>query len=588
MSINISTGSDQINQNQRIDSQQTNNTIQANNALPFNSPEPKMAQKGIEKRLVFCGLEQLPEGNIIKGDKLGQGGGGTVYQGILTDEIGKKTIVVVKMPLKGKKDSEEGIKHELEISESITKKSQTSLQDPQNLISNQEALILMSLPCKIDGNNVQRFIHGKDGAQTIRNKPAIVDLYRTPLGNPNNISQAINLARELLACIHSLHQQGFVHGDMKLENIIISVDNSGIPHCYIIDFGTSGEKEKDKIASFSSNCAPEVSYESPLLPNQDIYATGGMICELLFGAREKNYKTAKGNMNFNQWFAAFDWQNAGKPQDFANCYAYKNKKTKKATKYLKRLLREANQLEGGITLYPPAIYKAIEDLIVRMCAINPKDRPSSQYCLAVLNDIALCAEAMQKGIKIEKPMITGTLTQAIQLISDLNELNNKTKLTSEEKSTKEVLIYNLQRDFEISPENKKLKLCMQKAITNVTNGKVLTQEILKKLNNKCKNDIQLQILSTLKAKLTGINSSNTQEIITNIETQLQKAKKGDMIEQSTLNKIRIDIEKDIQLHSLLELQNKLENLDAENKKTNRRQNRTSFAAIAKRRKTSIK
>ena len=123
----------------------------------------------------------------------------------------------------------------------------------------------------------------------------------------------------------------------------------------------------------------------------------------------------------------------------------------------------------------------------------------------------------------------------------------------------------MKRDFEISPDNDKLKSDMQEAIENVTKGKVLKTKTLQKLDAECKNDIQPQILSALKARLEKINTSKTQEIRENIETQLQKAKKGETLDQSTLNKIRIDVERDIQLHSLLEIQNNLENLSAENK-----------------------
>ncbi len=143
--------------------------------------------------------------------------------------------------------------------------------------------------------------------------------------------------------------------------------------------------------------------------------------------------------------------------------------------YLRNLLQEANRLSDVENLYPPAIYNAIEDLIVRMCAIEPNDRPSAQYCLAVLNDLALCnhdAICNDTTGKI-KPMVVGTTLQAIQLISDLNELNKKAELTPKEKETREVLIYNLGRDFEIESEKNKKEI--SDAISIVGSGVTLNE-----------------------------------------------------------------------------------------------------------------
>lgn len=98
-------------------------------------------------------------------------------------------------------------------------------------------------------------------------------------------------------------------------------------------------------------------------------------------------------------------------------------------------------------------------------------------------------------------MVVGTTLQALKLISDLNELNKKAELTTEEQETQEVLVYNLGRDFVI--KNNTIRTNIYDAIDTVKRGKTLDKNQIKNL--ECINAHML-ILSELKNKLTNIST----------------------------------------------------------------------------------
>ncbi len=462
-STNISTQSGQINQTQSKQPAKDPEyqITDSSDKQSITEPKPELSAKQ-ELLERYCGLEQLTEGKITKGEELGSGGQGTIYEGTL-ETNGKTTNIIIKEDITDADiDTDiDGVEHETRASSELMNKAKANLIKGDNLISSQEGFANVVFQQEINGQHVQRKVTGVDGRKAIGNikneesKDATderIDLYKTETGRPKNIHQPLMLARQLLNGVHAIHEQGKIHGDLKPQNIMLeqtketvtlddgSKKQTEVTNLEIIDLGLA-VKQGENYIGYSSNAAPEVKYSCnhnticKARTTADIYTANTILCELLFGRYDEH---------FHELF-----YRARVAENIKREY---NESTKKITqneipKWLKRLLQKANELPNGEQLYPPAIYQAIEDLIVRMCAINPEDRPSAQYCLAVLNDIALCTEAMQNGIKIEKPMITGTTLQATQLISGLNELNKKAELTPKEKETREVLIYNLQRNF---------------------------------------------------------------------------------------------------------------------------------------------
>lgn len=420
---------DSIQQPHEINAKANRNITIATNTRFLNQSEKKPKQTDAKKRQAFC-LPQLPtKGKIAKGDQIGAGGQGTVCKGKLESQDDETTDIIIK---EAKMDLEESLEKETDISQKLIENAKRGLKDENNLVSDYAGLHSVSLQHKINNQHVQRLINGSNGNDSIR-KPIDgtedkrIELYNSDIGYPNDPSQALNLACEFLAAIHSLHQQGIVHGDIKLENIMISYDkNDKCYHCAVIDLGEAGETQKDEISGLSYNSAPEAMYGRLLSPAMDIFAVGTVLCELLFGDREITYFDNNGKeQKEQQWFGIFNKSSRnvfkGNYKIYTE-YSYSEKKPKKADKFLKEKLQEANKKSDGNDLYPPAIYKAIEDLIVNMCALDPNKRPSIELCLAKLTDIMLCDPDVTP-----KPMVVGTTSQAIDLVADLNELNEKNK-----------------------------------------------------------------------------------------------------------------------------------------------------------------
>ena len=113
----------------------------------------------------------------------------------------------------------------------------------------------------------------------------------TPLGaqirrdGPLALHRIRNIASQILAGVGAIHRAGFVHGDMKSDNVLVDARD----HVTIIDFGlarASGAEhvaEDGMISGTPEYMAPEVIGGQPLTPASEIYAVGTIVYEMLTG-----------------------------------------------------------------------------------------------------------------------------------------------------------------------------------------------------------------------------------------------------------------------------------------------------------------
>lgn len=106
--------------------------------------------------------------------------------------------------------------------------------------------------------------------------------YTQELVGQRKIVNAIQITATIANALGHLHQQGWIHGDIKAKNILVS--KMGIP--YIIDFELSRhitETGKGKFFGTRSYSPPEQHEGSYLNPSVDVYALASLLCRMISG-----------------------------------------------------------------------------------------------------------------------------------------------------------------------------------------------------------------------------------------------------------------------------------------------------------------
>jgi serine/threonine protein kinase len=94
-----------------------------------------------------------------------------------------------------------------------------------------------------------------------------------------------SLIARLCPALDHLHRAGFVHADLKPENVIVTPEGRPI----LCDFGLSSRKgarqPEDGVSGTLFAIAPEVLMGMELTPSSDLFAVGAMLHRLLVGIR---------------------------------------------------------------------------------------------------------------------------------------------------------------------------------------------------------------------------------------------------------------------------------------------------------------
>ena len=112
---------------------------------------------------------------------------------------------------------------------------------------------------------------------------------------PSHINELKALLRGILEPLAALHKAHLVHGDLKLENVLVGkqTEPGADPHVTLIDFGTDRLRQRSVssnghtglLAVFGSpkSAAPELIRGKVADSRSDVYAFGAMMYELLSG-----------------------------------------------------------------------------------------------------------------------------------------------------------------------------------------------------------------------------------------------------------------------------------------------------------------
>ncbi|MEM0983363.1 MAG: serine/threonine-protein kinase [Planctomycetota bacterium] len=104
---------------------------------------------------------------------------------------------------------------------------------------------------------------------------------------PKTFEAAVDIFRQVALGLGHMHHQGFVHADMKPNNVVVNDDN----RAKIIDLGQSCKvgTVKERIQGTPDYIAPEQVHRREIVPATDIYNLGAMMYWIL---TRKNIPTA--------------------------------------------------------------------------------------------------------------------------------------------------------------------------------------------------------------------------------------------------------------------------------------------------------
>ena len=96
---------------------------------------------------------------------------------------------------------------------------------------------------------------------------------------PQTFEQAVAVFEQVALALHHMHEKGWVHADMKPNNIVICADGMA----KIIDLGQSCKIDtvKERIQGTPDYIAPEQVHRRPITPKTDIYNLGATMYWLL-------------------------------------------------------------------------------------------------------------------------------------------------------------------------------------------------------------------------------------------------------------------------------------------------------------------
>lgn len=121
-----------------------------------------------------------------------------------------------------------------------------------------------------------------DGQYTVRTKKADGDLEKQVNQGKITFPESLAIASQVLNGMSNLHEAGFIHGDIKLENVLIYQQSDGTLEARISDFGKTQSLEEGKTTIHAGNpryAAPEGRQSQ----KGEVFGTAIMLIRILEG-----------------------------------------------------------------------------------------------------------------------------------------------------------------------------------------------------------------------------------------------------------------------------------------------------------------
>ena len=119
---------------------------------------------------------------------------------------------------------------------------------------------------------------------------------------PSHINELKPLLHAILEPLSALHRARIVHGDVKLENVLVGRGSDGALRVTLIDFGTDRLRQRPTVANGHTGVLAVIGSPKTIAPEQvrgmrsdpasDLYSFGAMMYELLSGKPVFPFETA--------------------------------------------------------------------------------------------------------------------------------------------------------------------------------------------------------------------------------------------------------------------------------------------------------
>jgi tetratricopeptide (TPR) repeat protein/predicted Ser/Thr protein kinase len=103
------------------------------------------------------------------------------------------------------------------------------------------------------------------------------------------LAEKIALIRDVARAVHAAHRTGLIHRDLKPGNILLTRDEAGEVHPYVVDFGLAQEASDSSltrsgmVSGTPIYISPEQAQGRPLDRRTDVYSLGVVLYQLLSG-----------------------------------------------------------------------------------------------------------------------------------------------------------------------------------------------------------------------------------------------------------------------------------------------------------------
>ncbi|PIA33881.1 hypothetical protein AQUCO_03900022v1 [Aquilegia coerulea] len=238
--------------------------------------------RGLELQTGYFTLRQIKAatGNFDPSNKIGEGGFGPVYKGVLPDG---SMIAVKQLSSKSEQGNREFVNEIGMLS---------GLQHPH---------LVRLFGCCIEGNQlllIYEYMENNSLARALFDREEQIPI----LDWPTRLKICLGIARGL-AFLHEESVLKVIHRDMKATNVLLDKDL----HAKISDFGLAKLNEKKKthistrIAGTIGYIAPEYAMRGYLTEKADVYSFGVVALEIVSGKCNTNYSRREEEVFLLDW-----------------------------------------------------------------------------------------------------------------------------------------------------------------------------------------------------------------------------------------------------------------------------------------------